>query len=163
MSLQHYMADIRWLLIKGREEESLATLARLHARGDINDAFVRGEFEEMKSKLRVEAESQATWSQVGIDNPPADLVALRGSDQSAQANARNHASIFGPVYRRQCTPVLCSKGLRRNRVQYNQGTPDPSLQQHWSSGRRDTVRNLCGSDGKAMANDHLQCVFRYFV
>ncbi|KAL7419267.1 hypothetical protein Q5752_006104 [Cryptotrichosporon argae] len=54
----------RWLCIVGREEEALHTLARLHARGDVNDAFVQGEFAEMKLKVREEAEAQSSWMQI---------------------------------------------------------------------------------------------------
>jgi hypothetical protein len=51
-------------MIVGREEESLTTLARLHARGNENDAFVQEEFREMRSKVREEANAQSAWRQV---------------------------------------------------------------------------------------------------
>ncbi|WWC86547.1 uncharacterized protein L201_001424 [Kwoniella dendrophila CBS 6074] len=52
----------RWLMIKGREEEALRTLARLHARGNENDAFVRGEFLTMREKVGEEAAQNQSWS-----------------------------------------------------------------------------------------------------
>lgn len=54
----------RWLMIVGREEESLSTLARLHARGNENDAFVQEEFKEMRLKVREEAAAQSAWRQI---------------------------------------------------------------------------------------------------
>jgi hypothetical protein len=53
-----------WLMIVGREEESLTTLARLHARGNENDAFVQEEFKEMRLKVREEANAESAWRQV---------------------------------------------------------------------------------------------------
>jgi hypothetical protein len=51
-------------MIVGREEESLTTLARLHARGNENDAFVQEEFKEMRLKVREEANAESAWRQV---------------------------------------------------------------------------------------------------
>lgn len=59
----------RWLMIKGREEEALHNLAKLHARGDINDPFVRGEFEEMRRKVHEEAANEAGWGAVHPSHP----------------------------------------------------------------------------------------------
>lgn len=50
-------------MIKGREEESLQTLARLHARGDTTDAFVVAEFHEMRESVRREQEVKTGWKQ----------------------------------------------------------------------------------------------------
>lgn len=52
----------RWLMIKGRDQEALHTLARLHARGNINDEFVRGEFDLMRAKVLEEAAMNQSWS-----------------------------------------------------------------------------------------------------
>lgn len=54
----------RWLMLKGREEEALNILARLHARGDKDDPFVLGEFHEMQAKIREEAEIDQGWGQI---------------------------------------------------------------------------------------------------
>ncbi|WVF69435.1 hypothetical protein IAT40_004212 [Kwoniella sp. CBS 6097] len=54
----------RWLMIKGRQEDSLRALARLHASGNVEDAFVQGEFMEMRSKVTEEASMQASWSDI---------------------------------------------------------------------------------------------------
>jgi hypothetical protein len=53
-------------MIKGREEEALRTLARLHARGNANDLFVRGEFDLMRSKVLEEAAMDQSWSLVSL-------------------------------------------------------------------------------------------------
>jgi hypothetical protein len=51
----------RWLMIQGREEEALLNLAKLHANGNVHDAFVKAEFAEMKMKIREEAELEQGW------------------------------------------------------------------------------------------------------
>lgn len=62
----------RWLMIKGRDQEALHTLARLHARGNINDEFVRGEFDLMRAKVLEEAAMNQSWSLVSQLESPAD-------------------------------------------------------------------------------------------
>lgn len=51
-------------MIKGRNEEALRSLARLHSRGNINDLFVQGEYQEMEAKVQEEAASEGGWSMV---------------------------------------------------------------------------------------------------
>lgn len=58
----------RWLMLKGREDEALVTLAKLHARGDTSDPFVLGEFHEMQAKIREEASIDQGWGQI-FHNP----------------------------------------------------------------------------------------------
>lgn len=54
----------RWLMIKGREEESLTVLAQLHSNGDVHDPLVLGEFHEMREKVREEAATTSGWGQI---------------------------------------------------------------------------------------------------
>ncbi|KAJ9113999.1 hypothetical protein QFC22_005817 [Naganishia vaughanmartiniae] len=54
----------RWLMLKGRKEEALHNLARLHARGDINDAFVQAEYAELDAKVSAEAQIHSGWVEV---------------------------------------------------------------------------------------------------
>lgn len=51
-------------MIRGRPEEALTNLARIHARGNQNDAFVIGEFREMKGKVEQEARVNQSWGLV---------------------------------------------------------------------------------------------------
>lgn len=51
-------------MIKGRGEDALKSLARLHARGNINDHFVQGEYQEMQTKVTEEAAMEGGWSLV---------------------------------------------------------------------------------------------------
>ncbi|KAI8139704.1 general substrate transporter, partial [Fennellomyces sp. T-0311] len=46
----------RWLASKGRTDEALQTLAKLHANGDINDPYVRQEYDEIMEQVRYEQE-----------------------------------------------------------------------------------------------------------
>ncbi|KAK6213278.1 hypothetical protein QIS74_09280 [Colletotrichum tabaci] len=49
----------RWLGDKGRDEEMLKTLARLHSNNDVNDAFVRAEYEQIKTAVEIEHQQEA--------------------------------------------------------------------------------------------------------
>jgi hypothetical protein len=49
----------RWLIDNGRPEEGLRTLAKLHAHGDVNDAFVRGEYDQIQEAISFEHEHEA--------------------------------------------------------------------------------------------------------
>jgi hypothetical protein len=49
----------RWLIDHGRPEEGLRTLAKLHAHGDENDAFVRAQFDEIQEAITFEHEHAA--------------------------------------------------------------------------------------------------------
>lgn len=51
----------RWLMAQGREEECLHTLARLHARGDINDSFVRAELVELRVAVDLDKRASKGW------------------------------------------------------------------------------------------------------
>ncbi|KAJ9141920.1 High-affinity glucose transporter [Pleurostoma richardsiae] len=49
----------RWLLDNGKEEEGLDTLAKLHANGDRQDAWVRAEFAQIQESITFEHEHAA--------------------------------------------------------------------------------------------------------
>ncbi|KAF2151515.1 general substrate transporter [Myriangium duriaei CBS 260.36] len=49
----------RWLMEKGREQDALATLARLHAHGDQNNSLVVAEFEHIQAAIAHEHEAGA--------------------------------------------------------------------------------------------------------
>lgn len=49
----------RWLMDKGKENEALHTLARLHAHGDIDDPWVRAEFEQITASIAHEHAHEA--------------------------------------------------------------------------------------------------------
>jgi sugar porter (SP) family MFS transporter len=49
----------RWLMAHGRETEGLATLARLHASGNEDDAWVRAEFSQIQESIAAELEQSA--------------------------------------------------------------------------------------------------------
>ncbi|SPO49290.1 uncharacterized protein PSANT_06981 [Moesziomyces antarcticus] len=54
----------RWLMSKGREEDALRSLARLHARDDTSDVFVRAELAEIKAQLAIEKGTSSGWSMI---------------------------------------------------------------------------------------------------
>ncbi|KAI0027416.1 general substrate transporter [Vararia minispora EC-137] len=55
----------RWLAYKGRKDECLATLARLHARGDIYDPFVQAEFLDIVTAVETEKTvRKGAWKQL---------------------------------------------------------------------------------------------------
>jgi hypothetical protein len=49
----------RWLIDHGREEYGLQTLARLHANGNVNDAWVRAEYAQIQESITFEHEHEA--------------------------------------------------------------------------------------------------------
>ncbi|KAK8197835.1 general substrate transporter [Phyllosticta capitalensis] len=55
----------RWYISKGKEEVALRVLAKVHANGNANDELVQVEFEEIKSTLKLEAESNSNgWAEL---------------------------------------------------------------------------------------------------
>lgn len=58
----------RWLIDHGRAEEGLQTLAKLHAHGDVNDTWVRAEFDQIQERLALEHEASAkSYSELFTD------------------------------------------------------------------------------------------------
>lgn len=49
----------RWLIDHGRDDDGLATLARLHARGDMNDPWVLGEYSQIRYAIATEHQQAA--------------------------------------------------------------------------------------------------------
>jgi sugar porter (SP) family MFS transporter len=49
----------RWLIDHGRPDEGLRTLAKLHAHGNIDDAWVRAEYEQIQESISEEHENEA--------------------------------------------------------------------------------------------------------
>jgi hypothetical protein len=49
----------RWLIDQGKTEEGLKTLAKLHANGNVNDAWVQAEFNQIQESIVVEHEHEA--------------------------------------------------------------------------------------------------------
>ncbi|TFK32900.1 general substrate transporter [Crucibulum laeve] len=55
----------RWLAEKGRMEEARATLARLHAHGDINDKFVLSQVEDIRADIyKARDIGKSSWSEL---------------------------------------------------------------------------------------------------
>ena len=50
----------RWLIACGKTEAGLETLAKLHAHGDVNDAWVRAEFDQIQDTITYEREHEAS-------------------------------------------------------------------------------------------------------
>jgi hypothetical protein len=51
----------RWLIQKGRHEDALRSLARLHARGNVNDSLVQAEYESMRLQTEADASLDQSW------------------------------------------------------------------------------------------------------
>ncbi|KAI8679342.1 MFS domain-containing protein [Fusarium keratoplasticum] len=49
----------RWLADKGKDEETLHTLARLHANGNVEDPFVMAEYDEIRNSIQYEHQHAA--------------------------------------------------------------------------------------------------------
>jgi len=48
-----------WLIDNGRADEGLRTLAKLHSKGDVNDPWVRAEFDQIQDAITMEHEHEA--------------------------------------------------------------------------------------------------------
>ena len=57
----------RWLMLKGRQEDALRSLARLHSCGNREDAFVQGEFADMQAKVIQERDTESSWREVRLN------------------------------------------------------------------------------------------------
>lgn len=55
----------RYLAMKGRDEEALHVLARLHAHGNVHDPFVVSEHKEILAQVQIERlETRDAWAQL---------------------------------------------------------------------------------------------------
>ncbi|KAI2627425.1 general substrate transporter [Hypomontagnella submonticulosa] len=61
----------RWLVNHNRADEGLATLAKLHANGDVNDPWVRAEFAQIQETITFEHEHEAKSYTELFKNPSA--------------------------------------------------------------------------------------------
>lgn len=58
----------RWLIDHGRVDEGLRTLAKLHAHGNTEDAWVRAEFDQIQDSIAAEHELEAkSWVELFRD------------------------------------------------------------------------------------------------
>jgi hypothetical protein len=57
----------RWLAMKGRHDEALQTLARLHSRGNIHDSVVIGEYADIKAVLEQAGALDQSWGVIFRD------------------------------------------------------------------------------------------------
>jgi MFS family permease len=58
-----FMAESpRWLVSKGRVDEALRSLAKMHANGDVNDELVQHELNEIKRGVEIDGQSIAGYS-----------------------------------------------------------------------------------------------------
>lgn len=51
----------RWLVAQGRHEDALKSLARLHAKGDIDDNFVRAQLADIQEGVTLEKQANIGW------------------------------------------------------------------------------------------------------
>lgn len=91
----------RWLIDHGKEDEGLKTLARLHARGDVNDVWVLAEFNQIKNAISVEHELEAKgyrdlFKEKSSFRRLLLVVALQASVQMTGVSAIQYFSV--PIY-----------------------------------------------------------------
>jgi MFS family permease len=54
----------RWLMDKGKQEECLKTLARLHSNGNVDDAWVRAEMEQIQESIADEHANKKSYFEI---------------------------------------------------------------------------------------------------
>ncbi|CAO1636529.1 unnamed protein product [Parajaminaea phylloscopi] len=57
----------RWLVAAGRDEDALKSLARLHARGDVQDTFVLAQLAEIQATVSAAKQQEASWMRFVTD------------------------------------------------------------------------------------------------
>ncbi|KAF7527954.1 hypothetical protein PCG10_001888 [Penicillium crustosum] len=94
----------RWLIDHGRSEEGLRTLAKLHAHGDENDAWVQAEFAQIQESISFEHENEAKSYADLFNNRPSFrrlflCCALQASGQMTGVSAIQYYSpqIYGQI------------------------------------------------------------------
>ena len=94
----------RWLIHKDRHDEALQTLARLHANGNVDDPWVRAEFDQIRDSVAEEKANEA-HSYVELFTNPSSFrrlfisCALQASIQMTGVSAIQYYSIeiFGQI------------------------------------------------------------------
>ncbi|KAI7886578.1 sugar transporter [Lichtheimia hyalospora FSU 10163] len=75
----------RWLCSKGRYDEALQTLAKLHANGDVDDPFVRLEYDEIMEQIKYEeTKAVKTYAELFRSPPTRRRVILAAGMQLMQ-------------------------------------------------------------------------------
>ncbi|KAJ5957571.1 hypothetical protein N7501_011850 [Penicillium viridicatum] len=94
----------RWLIDHNRSEEGLRTLAKLHAHGDENDAWVQAEFAQIQESISFEHENEAKSYMELFNNRPSFrrlflCCALQASGQMTGVSAIQYYSpqIYGQI------------------------------------------------------------------
>ncbi|OQD63258.1 hypothetical protein PENPOL_c010G04218 [Penicillium polonicum] len=94
----------RWLIDHNRSEEGLRTLAKLHAHGDENDAWVQAEFAQIQESISFEHENEAKSYIELFNNRPSFrrlflCCALQASGQMTGVSAIQYYSpqIYGQI------------------------------------------------------------------
>lgn len=88
----------RWLVDHDRADEGLATLARLHSNGDINDTWVQAEFASIKDTVSFEREHEAKSYTELFTNPSAFrrlflAMAIQAATQMTGVSAVQYFSV----------------------------------------------------------------------
>ncbi|KAI9741364.1 MAG: hypothetical protein M1834_003081 [Cirrosporium novae-zelandiae] len=74
----------RWLLDHNKPEEGLKVLAKLHAHGDVDDVFVRAQYDQIQDEITHEHEYAAkTWSELFTNKPCFRRIILTTSIQAS--------------------------------------------------------------------------------
>jgi hypothetical protein len=94
----------RWLIDSGKVEQGLQVLSQLHAHGNINDAWVRAEFEQIQESLTYEHDHSAkSWMELFSTKSNFRrvflMVSLQGSIQMTGVSAIQYYSptIFAQI------------------------------------------------------------------
>lgn len=93
----------RWLIDHGRLDEGLQTLARLHSRGDVNDAWVQTEYDQICNSIAHEHEAEAkSYSELFTDRSCFRRLFLACSIQAAaQMTGVSAIQYFSPTIFKQ--------------------------------------------------------------
>ena len=136
-------------MIKGRKEEALQVLARLHARGDTSDTFVQAEYAEIEAKVTAESQVASGWAEVSKNALKFANFAER-SDVDLPRPLQLATRVFGyhsPILRSDdrciCHSVLRPRYFRRDWFQLREDFPFPDYQFGYCTDRTGLVYLDC--------------------
>ncbi|GIZ48490.1 hypothetical protein CKM354_001154800 [Cercospora kikuchii] len=88
----------RWLMDHDKSEEALATLARLHSRGDTNDAFVQAEFQQITEQIQDERRNAVSGYKELLTNKSSlrRLILVTAIQASVQMTGVSAVQYFAP-------------------------------------------------------------------
>jgi hypothetical protein len=108
--LHHALTHERWLIDHGKSDEGLKTLAKLHAHGNEDDAWVRAEYDQIRDSIEHEHENAAKSYMELFKNKSSfrRLVLVCAIQASVQMTGVSAIQYYSPVQNPRAQPNVMS-------------------------------------------------------